>query len=304
MGHPGQLTGAISPGVIGLVVWFMLAPRLPALAVLRMPTVMALFGFAVYVLLGSLASGRLVSIAYALQYAFYILVGGVLIAGYIEHRTRQGRQAEVWRILAWVGAIYVAGIIISVWTGPIYAYRLSQGGKHYGSLLIPRYVGFSESVNVAGGIAAVVAAFFLLLYPSSRLHSAALALLSMLGMVLTLSRSAIGALISAVALLGMLLAVRAIFVRGKVRLRIRLLPVGLVVLVIVAGIASYQQPIVADTWQKLALDQSYRDQDIDARLEHWNDGLKRWIDLPLTEKIIGAGSHSGGLVRRRLCHLP
>src|SRR5690606_15942337 len=125
---------SVSPAAAGLVVWFMLAPRLPLRAVLTMPTVLGLIGFSIYALLVSLASGSLLSIAYGAQYAFYAVLGGLLIPGYLVHKIRQGREAAAWRILAWVGAIYVAGIIVSYWTGPIWTFQ-GPGGKHYGDLL-------------------------------------------------------------------------------------------------------------------------------------------------------------------------
>jgi hypothetical protein len=289
-------SASLSPAAAGLVVWFMLAPRLPVRAVLTMPTVLGLIGFSIYVLLVSLASGRLVSIMYALQYAFYAVLGGVLIPAYLVHRARQGREAEVWRILAWIGAIYAAGIIVSLWTGPIWEFS-DPGGKHYGSLLILRARGFSESVNVAGGIAALLATFYLFVYPTSRLQSAVLASLSVTGLVLTLSRSAIVAFTLAICLLGALLVFRALFVRGKVsRLRLRLVPIGLVAFVVVAGIVSYQQPIVAAAWERLVLDEDYLDRDVDARLEHWLEGGERWADLSPTEQMIGVGFRSSAVL--------
>jgi hypothetical protein len=56
-----SVDASVSPAAAGLVVWFMLAPRLPVRAVLRMPTLMALLGFSIYVLLVSLRSGHLLS---------------------------------------------------------------------------------------------------------------------------------------------------------------------------------------------------------------------------------------------------
>ena len=98
---PGFAAGSnVSVAAAGLVVWFMLAPRLPVRAVLTMPMVLALIGFSLYGLLGSLASGRLVSIAYGLQYAFYALLGGIFVPAYLLHKQRQGRELNVWRVLA------------------------------------------------------------------------------------------------------------------------------------------------------------------------------------------------------------
>jgi hypothetical protein len=293
---PGlAVTASLSPAAAGLVVWFMLAPRLPVRAVLTMPTVLGLIGFSIYVLLVSMVSGRLISITYALQYTFYTVLGGVLIPAYLVHKLRQGRELEAWRVVAWVGAIYAAGIIVSLWTGPIYSFQ-DAGGKHYGSLLILRAHGFSESVNAAGGIAALISVFYLFLYPPSRLQSAVLASLSVTGLVLTLSRSAIVAFTLAVCVLGALLVFRALFLRGKVgRLRLRLVPVGFVALVIVAGIASYQQPMVAAAWERLVLDQEYLDRDVDTRLEHWSEGAERWANLSPAEQTIGAGFRGGAV---------
>ena len=291
---PGLAAAAgASPAAAGLIIWFMLASRLPLRAVLTMPTVLALIGFSVYALLVSLASGQLVSIMYALQYGFYTTAGGALIAAYLVHKLRQGRELEAWRILAWVGAIYAAGIIVSYWTGPIWSVR-GPGGKQYESLLIIRARGFSDSVNAAGGIAALFAAFHLFLYPSSRLRSGMLAALSFTAMVLTLSRSAIIAFALAISMVAALLVFRAIFLRGKVGpLRLRLVPIGFILIGLVVGVVSSQQPMVVAAWERLIGNEEYLDRDIEWRLRHWGRGAERWTELSPTQQMIGEGFRTG-----------
>ena len=293
-----SVNASVSLAAAGLVVWLMLAPRLPLRVVLAMPTVLGLIGFSIYVLLVSLASGRLVSIAYASQYAFYAVLAGTIIPAYLVHKMRQGRQTEVWRILAWVGAIYVGGIILSVWTGPIYPSRVESISKHYGHFVIPRAFGFSESVNAAGGIAALLAAFYLFLYRSSRRLSIVLPGLSVAALVLTLSRSAIAAFALAICVVAAILAFRAVCLRGRLgSLRLRLVPVALVLLGIVAGVVTYQQPIVAAAWERLVLDEGTVNQDVDIRLAHWKNGIARWTDQPLVQQVVGAGFRSAPVGR-------
>jgi hypothetical protein len=270
-------TASVSPAAVGLVAWFMLSPRLPVRVILSMPTLLALIGFSLYVLLGSLASGKPISIAYAIQYAFYTVAAGAMIPAYLIHRTRQDRQAEAWRILAWVGEIYLAGIIVSLWTGPLYQGHIESSGKAYGELTVPRGSGFAESVNAAAGIAAVFAALYLIAYrPSGRRPSFLLAVLGLAGLIATLSRSAIIAFAIAVCFLGVLMALRAVCVRGRIHGRLPVVPAALALLCGIVGVVSFELPIVEAAWQRLVLDQTVR-----------------WGDKPLAEQVLGSGFRSG-----------
>jgi O-antigen ligase len=292
----------VSVGAAGFVMWLMLAPRLPLRVVLAMPTVLGLIAFAVYILLVSLASGRLVSVAYAAQYACYAIAAGVLIPAYLVHRTRQGRQAEAWRILAWVGGIYLVGILLSLWTGPIYPHQVGMAVKHYGSVDILRGAGFAESANAAGGIAAVLAAFYLLLYRPARRMSLLLSVLALAGLIATLSRSAMIAFAGALFVLGVLLALRALLVRGTVRLRLPVIPLALLVIGISAAALSFQHPTVSAAWQRLVLDEERLAHDVDKRLDHWLDGAETWADKPVVEQMAGSGFRSGGANEFRGTH--
>jgi O-antigen ligase len=280
---------SVSPGAVGLVIWLMLGARLPLRAVLKMPLVLALVIFSVYTLVVSMNAGSLVSIAYAAQYAFYGVLGGVLIPAYLLQRARQGRLGEVWRILAWIGGIYLVGLVVSLWTGPFYPYQVGMFEKHYEGIDIPRGVGFSGSANAAGGVAAVLAAFFLFLYRPSGRPKLMLAALSIAGVVATLSRSAILSTAVAMGLLVVLLVLQAVLVRGAVRMRVPILPAALISLGLVLGLVSFQQPLVAAAWERLFLDPSQTDQDVEARFEKWQNGITAWGTKPLVEKAIGSG---------------
>ena len=289
---------SISLGAVGLVLWLMLAPRLPVRAVLTMPTILGLIGFSVYAWLISFYSGSLTAVAYGAQYALYAVGGGALIPAYILHSERQGRLAEVWRVVAWVGAIYLGGIIVSLWTGPIYPYQVASGGKIYGSFVIPRGSGFSQSVNAAGGISAVLATFYLFLYrPSGRL-SLPLSALGLAGLVATLSRSAVVAFGAAVCVSAVVLALHAILIRGAVRVRLRLpvVPIALLSAAIIAGVVSFQQPIVAAAWQRLLLDREQQTTDVDTRLQIWQGHASAWASKDFADQLTGSGFRSSGLI--------
>lgn len=284
-------------GAAGLVLWLMLAPRLPMRAVLSMPTILGLIAFSLYAWLVSFYSGRLIAIEYGAQYAFYAVVGGVLIPAYVVHRTRQGRQAEVWRILAWVGAIYLGGIIVSLWTGPIYPHQVGYADKLYGSLLIPRGTGFSDGANAAGGISAVLATLYLFLYRPSGRRPLLLAVLGVAGMIATLSRSAMAAFGAAICVAAVVVVLHAVLVRGTVRLRLPLVPTALLSLGIIVGVVSFQQPIVAAAWQRLVLDQVQRENDVNLRLQIWEGHASAWTGKSFANQLAGSGFKSSGVIQ-------
>lgn len=290
---------SVSPAAAGLVVWLMLAPRLPYRVLLTMPTVLALIGFAAYVLLVSFNSGRPVSIAYGAQYAFYTLMTGLLFPAYVVQRTRQGRQGEVWRIVAWVGGVYLVGLIVSLWTGPFYPHQVGMIARHYESFDIVRGIGFAESANSAGAVAAVLAAGYIFVYRPSGRPSFLLALLAVAGLISTMSRGAILAFVAAILFLGVIASLRTLLGRGSVRLRIPLFPAALMAFAVLGAVASYQHPSVAAMWERLFLNEEAVLEDSDRRLQSWAGGLRRWAANPTVDQLTGAGFRSLGVSGER-----
>ena len=215
---------------------------------------------------------------------------GALIPAYILHSERQGRLAEVWRVVAWVGAIYLGGIIVSLWTGPIYPYQVASGGKIYGSFVIPRGSGFSQSVNAAGGIRR--GARHVLLVSVSTLGAPLVAAERARprgpGWDLVQERS--GRLWRGGLRVGQSSGSAPHIDTGRrarapaPALLLRSLPSA----AIIAGVVSFQQPIVAAAWQRLLLDREQQTTDVDTRLQIWQGHASAWASKDFADQLTGS----------------
>lgn len=288
----------IPMGFAGLAVWFLLSsPSLGIKNIYRINHIFLLALFGCYIVIVSMYSLRLLSALYAMHYFYYILLCGALIPSYLKYKINQGRLSEVFNIFALISAVYIFGLIISFWTGPIYPDKVMASTRYYEGIAVQRAAGFSASVNGAGLMAAIMAAFFLFIYSRQTKLGYLLAVLSLLGMVLTLSRSAVLSFIVAAIALGLLCIVRILAARFRRPSVPRFTPLLAVALVAVAAVAAGalslspqgRQLVVQTTYYGLGLDRAVAAKDTDLRIEIWQQGLRSWAERPALQKMFGAG---------------
>jgi O-antigen ligase len=179
-------------------------------------------------------------------------------------------------------------------TGPLYAWQ-GDSQKLYHDIVIRRALGFSESPNLAGGIAATLALFSLLAYrPGRRI----LGPLCVAGLMVTLSRGAIAGFLLALTAITLGVAFRPLIgapmskMRTAISTRTVVLcaAVPLLILLLWSSLA-----IILPVAERLALDDAYRSHDIEMRLNLWQAGLRRWWNAySLPQQLFGAGLKSGG----------
>ncbi len=287
--------GSASLGVFGFAVWLVLSSRLPLMRFLRMKSVLGLLAFVLYLLLVSCLNARPGAILYALHLAVYAFAAAMLFPAYLAD---DERRARAFRILAWIGAIYCAGTLVSLWTGGAIYEITGMRTKHYEGFSMVRGVGFASSANLAGGVAAIFAAFLLLLHrPRGRLPIL-FALLALAGLFASLSRGAMLGLVVGLTAVATVAGVRSILLGGALVVQAR----GVALLLLIGTAITVSPMAVAHidaVAQRLVLDSAKRSQDVGLRVEAWTDGVQAWwSSSSVMEQVVGAGMKSEGRSNR------
>lgn len=292
--------GFVSVAGFGFVLWFLLSADLPLLRFLRVPSLLGLIGFAIYALLVSMANAKPGAIVYAVQFGGYVLLASMLLPAYLSD---EGRRRNAWRIVAVIGGVYCIGLMVSIWSGPIYPWQANGWHKAYGDLQIARAMGFGESAGVAGGIAAVFACFAFFVYRRRERLVLPLIVLTLASLLATGTRSAIAAFLAAVIMLAILGAVRPLL-GSPVTRRAMTMRAGTIVLcaavplVIIAATPAFYS--MTPAVERLVLDDHHRTNDIAMRLSTWQEGLNKWAARDeIAVQMFGAGFRSGGITARR-----
>jgi O-antigen ligase len=285
-------------GFVGLSIWLLLsAPYFGLKAFYKSKPIALFVFFGYYIVFPSIISFNLLSAAYSLHYFYFVFGCSVLVPAYLAFLSRQGRLGEAYSIFALVGAAYVAGILVSIWTGPFYSYAVASAMRHFHGTDVARAVGFAPSVNAAGGVAAVMAAFFLFIYGRQTRVGYSLALVSLLAMVATLSRSAILSFIAAVTGLGLVCMLR-LATRGARAVRTTKIVAYLAIPLMLAAFVAASYLVLdasarraAGDWvyNGLGLSSSIATTSADVRLSLWQQGLAAWAEKPAWQQMLGSG---------------
>lgn len=262
--------------------------------------------FAVYSLVISSLSLRMGTVFGAVQYLYYALALGLLMPAYLYYRARQHRLPEFFSILGFVGAIYVLGILFSIWYGPIYPDQVGTAAKRYNDLVISRAAGFSSGVNQAGGVAAVITAFYLFVYRQQSRWGTTLAGLAAIALVATLSRSAMLSFILALGAWAALVGVRSLVYgrlpRQSVRMIVVLLTVISATVCLGAGFAlvsAQAADLLKQTVYGLGVDPTVGADHVGQRLAHWRKGIAAWTEKPLSAFVFGTGFRTSSIISNR-----
>lgn len=200
----GSERSSISLGFVGFIIWFLLCPnyllRFPKNK-LPLPLIILVF-FAFYVFLVSLMSANLISLIYSVQFLFYIVACSLFFKKYFLKAKSCDSIEVALRIFFVVMLIYALGVLISVFTGPIYPWQTIYTLRPWGGMWIRQGVGFSEAQNMAAEILLIFAVAAIYLYQGNSIKKTILIILSLAALFSTLCRSPIIAfLVAIVALL-------------------------------------------------------------------------------------------------------
>ena len=275
-----------------MAVWTILSPhhldRIRNLIALPIP--LTLVAFAIYTVSIALISWDKISIGYSLQMAFYILFGFFLITGYLKQAIEARRIRVTFSIVSIVALIYLTGVIVSAWTGPIYPHQVLNIDKLLGA---DRAIGFSEGSNAAAAIVLSLLSVAAFVNKRSRPLFVGLVFIALL---LTLSRSAAIGLGVAFGLLILLKGLNA-FVNGRDISRYIVIT-WIAVLLAIASPTVFDSfldiedvPPLAATIQRLQLDESEMSADraFFGRTRIWDRGLGTWAAGNPFQIIFGQG---------------
>ncbi len=280
----------IGLGAFGLVFWSLLVPG--HLLHLRVPpaSISMLCMFALYALVVSIVSMQLGSVAYALQYAVYVIFGWVLLASYLQRAAHMGQLNVVVHILVIIGLVYALGVIVSVWTGPFYSHQVLWSARNWEGYFIQQGVGFSEGTNIAGAVLIVFCA--LLFFGIKGRLIIGCAFVALAALMLTISRGSIFGFALGVSALWGLDGFR-LLVNGRFRKKMlitTLIFVGIVAFVLSLGLFALPS---GDLVSAMVAGFGFGDyglfQSESTRIEYWRSGLQTWMDGNIWQLLFGRG---------------
>ena len=190
---PGGIARSnVSLGLVGLVLWFFANPK-KIFSFPRIDAFHPLFWiiiFAIYAFVVSLLSGSIVSIAYAVQFLAYAVFGTVLLRRYAKNLMSTNR-CDIDSIFFGIAVVYSIGMLVSLFTGPIYPHQTIWTARPVGGSYIQQGVGFSEGQNMAGIVVVFFTTACIFMYQGISWKRWILLCLLLLALLSTLSRSAV-----------------------------------------------------------------------------------------------------------------
>ena len=299
---------SLSLGFVGLLFWLMASPKLllnfrrGARSVWGILIIL----FAVYAWLVSAFSGSIVSILYATQYLFYSLFGFLILGAYLRKASICNELDKVFSIFIAIGTIYSLGVIVSVFTGPIYPHQTLWTARLWGDFHIQQGVGFGVNQNAVGGVLFFFLAASIFLYPRHKRWQLLIVGIMGLALLATLSRSAIFSFaLGCIALLSVW-TLRILFTGRINQQSVRcvvstaFIAAGIFVAVILGGFL-FLTPLRQET--ALAIlsgfgigDVSYLAQDMAFRIELWISGLRNWWAQGELGALFGVGFFNSAVI--------
>ena len=292
--HGGAAGSSVSLGIAGLVLWYLAYPqRLFSFPRIRVwHPLFWIIIFAIYAFIVSLLSTSIVSIAYSVQFLAYAAIGTILIRRYVKNFVSTDRR-DINSIFWGIAIIYSIGMLISVFTGPIYPHQTMATMRAN----MQQGVGFSESQNIAGIVVVFFTTACIHMYHGKSWKKWILLCLLLLALLSTLSRSAIISFLLALIFVCCLDNIPSIVRRASIKVSV-LKNIGLVmsalsllVIVTILGIYSVNRSLLSailpffDVTGKMASHMA-------DRFNLWQWGLNNWSSGSILEMIFGGGFRS------------
>lgn len=287
---------SLSFGIVGLIIWALFSPK--HIAVVRYARAqletwfLAVFVF--YALAVSFMLGGVVSVAYALQYFIYVLLGFFLFSNYINSLAPSGRPRIFLSILNAVGIIFALGCIISIWTGPIYPHQVIFTARLWGELYIQQGVGFSENQNQAGGVLIFFASLALFgSYKDNRVLKFWPFYVIFLALLSTMSRSAVYSFLLSLSVWALLKLTRVLGF-SKINKRGLWIIFGIFLFCLGAisawhTVRSYDHDLAVAVAQGFDLSDEIFSADTSIRAALWQESISRWSDAGTINQVFGKG---------------
>lgn len=291
---------AISLGAFGLTLWLLLTPisTISLKPIAQTSSVKILIVFSTYALGISIYSLNEVSILYAAQYFVYVLITSLVLGSYVQKARAMKQTKVIYKIFAMVGALYVFGVLVSLWTGPIYPHQTLYVARRWAGVYLRQGVGFAEGGNMAGAVLIFLNSFYWFIYRHYSRYWWIFSIFTITALLITLSRSAISSYLFVVGIVGIVGLSRSIIAGRMSRPVIRLIkriaiglaliiPIGYAVLTVAERPRTYIKTALEGFGindQSRLLSQARFD-----RLSLWTNGIETWASGSTFDKIFGRG---------------
>jgi hypothetical protein len=259
--------------------------------------------FAIYAFVVSLLSTNIVSIAYSVQFLFYAVIGTILVRRYGPNFANTNYR-HAHSIFFTIAVVYSVGMLISIFTGPIYAYQVLATHKHWGVFDIAQGVGFSEGQNMAGLVVMFFAAACIYVYQGKIWKKWILLTLLLSALLATLSRGAIFSFAMALGFVYCLDSVEPLVQRASIKVSVFknigfvISALSILVILIGLGIYSVNKPLLFAILSGFGFSGEHNliSSHMATRFSLWAWGLNTWASGNLLKMIFGGGFRSSMLI--------
>jgi hypothetical protein len=292
---------SMSLGIIGLVLWYITSFKKP----FYFPRIKIshplcwLIIFAVYAFIISLFFINIISVIYSVQYLLYVLIGTILMKRYSPNFTNENCRCA-YSILFAVAVVYSLGIIVSIFSGPIYPHQVLFTHGEWGGLLVQKGVGFAENQNMAGPVVMFFTAACIYLYHGKIWKKWIFLTLLLFALLGTLSRGSIFSFILAAIFVYCMDNAEPFSQRVAIKVTVFrdvvffMLVMSFLIILIALGMYFFNKSYLIAILTGLGLDsqQGVVTRDVGARIYRWNGGINNWTSQSITKMIFGGGFRS------------
>lgn len=288
---------AVSLGFVGFFLWVLRRPVL----LYKMPRrafraeVCLFVCFALYTIIPSVLSGSLVSVAYAVQYAFYVVATVLVVGNYIAAVEVARRRSLMIRVLVLVFILFSLGALLSIWIGPIYKHQTQWTARLWGGMVLNQAVGFTQSQNQTGGLLAVAWFLVLGLHDGKLIAKAVILSLFLCSLMATLSRGALASFFAGLLILRLMnptVYLGRRFRPGFISLCAMLVILCSLFFAFPKHIGAVMQGLGVGTREVVV-------SDLAMRLSYWQEGLNQWLGAEsLTQFLLGRGFRSSSYINQ------
>lgn len=292
---------SISLAIVGLGLWavwrpnYILRPRMQLGVLHLFLLIYAAYGLTV-TMLNFDSSGT----PYAAQNLLYAFLAAMLITNYIYYACRYNQFDKVIRRTVAIAVIYAFGVIISYWTGPIYPEQVMEYGRFWAGVYYSQGIGFGVNQNSVGGAMLVFLPVIVLIYSAKGFQRAALSVISIAALLLTISRAAILGCAVGFAAMYLAIAVRPWFGLGSTRKQKRTIVWATCMAAAVAGglfvLLSMNDELRTSVIEGFGLGSYGLYETETARTHAWNRGISFWKENSIPGIVFGEGFRGSAIV--------
>ncbi len=293
-GISGPSKSTVSLAIVTFVIWALLKPS----RLIQCPKEIGklplfILWFSVFSILSTLSSGNLSNIITAVQYFLYAYLSVMLLSHYISAAINADQFQTSLKIIVFISFIYAVGVIVSMWTGPIYPYQVLDIGRNWGGVHLNQGVGFGVNANGASGILAVFCSLVIVFYKGTKFRRGLTIVVLITSLFLTISRAGIIGFMLGLIFVGILIITRNIIIgrksMGNIFKRFGLMYTLICVVLAIFMFIETKPNIENSLLVGVGLgDTNIMEAEI-ARTHTWRKGLDNWSNGPTLYAMKGRG---------------